>query len=82
MSGNVLMESGLDAVDKHVYSFLTVDTRRLARDVQQTYNGIFEVVDLDGLLSFLMLYGMGGIAFLAGLDHCLHVLMGGPSRVL
>ena len=82
MSGNVLMKSGLDAVDKRIYGSLTVDTRRLACDVQQAYNGIFKVVGLEGLLSFLMLHGMGGVAFLTGLDHCLHVLMGGPSRVL
>ena len=78
MSGNVLTKS----VDKHIYGSLTVVMRRLARDVQQAYHGIFEVLGLDGLLSFLMLHDMGGIAFLAGLDHCLDILMGGPLRVL
>ena len=82
MFRNVLMKGGLDAVDEHIHSPLTVDTRCLACDMQQTYNGIFDVLGLDGLLSFLMLHSMGGIAFLVGLDHCLHVLIGSQINAL
>ena len=82
IGGYVLVESRLYAGKERVHGLLSLGVGRLAGDVQQADNGIFEVISFDGLLMPLLLLCVGSVALLTGLYHHFYVLMGRPLRVL